>query len=79
VTLPEIAPPELPEAPGRGAFYGACSTCHTPRYVLDQPPFPRSTWNAEVAKMRKVYGGPFPEELTAPIVDYLVAVHGTGD
>jgi mono/diheme cytochrome c family protein len=78
IVLPDIAAPELPDAPGRAMFYGACSTCHTPRYVADQPPLPRSTWAAEVAKMRTVYGAPIPEEMTGPIVDYLAAVHGTG-
>jgi hypothetical protein len=77
VTMPDLAEPELPDAPGRAVLVGACSTCHTLRYVLDQPPLPRRTWAAEVDKMRKVYHAPFPEEMSAPIVDYLVAVRGT--
>ena len=79
VTLPELPAPDLPDGPGRGAFTGACSTCHTTRYVVDQPPLSRKTWTAEVTKMRKSYGAPFPEELSAPIVDYLATTHGTGD
>ncbi len=55
---------------------GACSTCHTLRYVLDQPPLTHGQWTAEVDKMRHAYGAPFPDEMTAPIVDYLVAVRG---
>jgi len=55
---------------------GACSTCHTLRYVLDQPPLTRRQWIAEVDKMRRAYGAPFPDETTAPIVDYLVAIRG---
>ncbi|HEY8091751.1 MAG TPA: hypothetical protein VIF09_27995 [Polyangiaceae bacterium] len=79
ITLPELPAPDLPDGPGRGAFTGACSTCHTTRYVVDQPALSRKTWTAEVAKMRKAYGAPFPEELSAPIVDYLATTHGTGD
>ncbi|HEY6460008.1 MAG TPA: hypothetical protein VIY73_07640, partial [Polyangiaceae bacterium] len=48
VTLPDLPEPDLPDAPGRATLTGACSTCHTLRYVLDQPPFPRHTWAAEV-------------------------------
>jgi mono/diheme cytochrome c family protein len=77
LALPDIAPPELPDAPGRSMLLGACSTCHTLRYVLDQPPLPRRQWAAEVDKMRHAYGAPFPDEMTGPIVDYLVAVRGT--
>lgn len=76
IALPDIPPPQLPDAPGREMLVGACSTCHTPRYVLDQPPFPRRTWAAEVDKMRHTFGAPFPEEMSKPIVDYLVAVRG---
>lgn len=79
IVLPDVPEPDLPDGPGRAALTGACSTCHTLRYVLDQPPLPRRAWTAEVDKMRKVYKAPFPEELSAPIVDYLVVVHGTGD
>jgi hypothetical protein len=57
----------------------ACSTCHSLRYVLDQPPLSRRAWTAEVDKMRKVYGAPFPEDMSPAIVDYLVATHGAND
>lgn len=77
LTLPDIPAPEVPDAPGRPMFVGACTTCHTTRYVLDQPALPRRTWAAEVDKMRRVYGATVPDELVAPIVDYLVAVRGT--
>jgi hypothetical protein len=76
VALPEMAAPELPDAPGRAAFVGACSTCHSQRYLLDQPPLPRKTWAAEVDKMRHTYGAPVPDDLAPVIVDYLVAVRG---
>ena len=77
LTLPDLPPPELPDAPGRAMLLGACSTCHTLRYVLDQPTLTRRQWVAEVDKMRHTYGAPFPDDMSAPIVDYLVAVRGT--
>jgi cytochrome c5 len=77
LTLPELPAPELPDAPGRAFFVAACSTCHTTRYVLDQPPFARPQWTAEVDKMQHTYGAPIPDEAVAPIIDYLVAVRGT--
>jgi hypothetical protein len=77
LTLPAVAPAELPDVPGRPMLVGACSTCHTLRYVLDQPPLSRRQWAAEVDKMRRTYGASFPDEMSVPIVDYLVATHGT--
>ena len=76
LVLPDIPPPDLPDAPGRATLLGGCSTCHTVRYVLDQPPLTRRQWAAEVDKMRRAYHAPFPDEMTAPIVDYLIAVRG---
>jgi hypothetical protein len=66
----------LPDLPGRAKVASACAVCHSPRYVLEQPPLPRKTWEAEVDKMRKTYGAPVPDEDVAAIVDYLVAVRG---
>jgi mono/diheme cytochrome c family protein len=67
-----------PEAPGRGQFLSGCSTCHSPRYVLDQPPLTRKTWQAEVDKMRTTYGAPIAPADAPAIVDYVVAVRGNG-
>lgn len=69
---------EMPAGPGREKVTSACAVCHTPRYVLDQPLFSRTTWEAEVDKMRKVYGAPVADEDARSIVDYLVAVRGSG-
>jgi hypothetical protein len=68
----------MPEGPGRAKLESGCLACHTPRYVLDQPPLPRKTWEAEVAKMRTAYGAPVADEDVAGIVEYLVAVRGNG-
>ena len=77
ITLPQINT-AMPAGPGQAIFAGNCTICHTPRYVLMQPPFPRKTWQAEVEKMKKVYGAPLADEQIPPIVDYLVSVRGNG-
>ena len=78
LALPE-PPFELPEAPGRALVSATCMTCHSARYIANQPRFPRKTWAAEVDKMKKTYGAQVPEEKTSEIIDYLVATRGMGD
>lgn len=71
--------PALELAPGDGVqevrIY--CNTCHTPRYVTMQPPFPAATWEAEVNKMKKTYGANIPDEETHKIIAYLQAHYST--
>ena len=76
--LPGDLSPELPDGPGRAELYAGCLTCHSSRYVASQPRFPRKTWQAEVDKMRSIYGAPIPADDASKIVDYLVTVHGSG-
>ena len=76
--LPEIDT-QLPEAPGKSLVVGSCLTCHSARYIGDQPTFPRKTWTAEVDKMIKTYGADIAPESTKTIIDYLVATHGRED
>jgi mono/diheme cytochrome c family protein len=52
-----------------------CLACHSADMVLKQPLFPRSTWAAEVTKMRNVYKAPVSDADVALIVDYLAAMH----
>lgn len=68
----------MPDKPGRDAFLSGCRTCHSPRYVLDQAPLSRKTWQAEVDKMRATYGAPLVAADVPVIVDYLVSVRGSG-
>jgi sulfite dehydrogenase (cytochrome) subunit B len=68
--------PELPTGPGRSAFYAACATCHSTRYVTDQPGFSREVWIAEVEKMKKAYGAEIAPDKAEEIVGYLVSVNG---
>jgi mono/diheme cytochrome c family protein len=76
ITLPPIASPEMPEGPQKDLFTANCILCHTPRYVTMQPAFPRKTWQAEVEKMKKVYGAPIADDQMPHIVDYLVSIRG---
>jgi cytochrome c553 len=58
------------------AINNNCLACHSADMVLNQPTLPRSTWEAEVRKMIKVYRAPIDESDVPAIVDYLVKVKG---
>ena len=74
-----VTPAAQPGGPGQPMALSACVLCHTPRYITMQPPFPRKTWVAEVDKMRKTFGAPLTDEQAGQIVEYLVAIRGTGE
>jgi len=76
ITMPHFEP-GLPVGPGRREFLAVCVSCHSPRYVTMQPPFPRQQWEETVAKMVKAYGAPADEKQVNAIVDYLEAIDGT--
>jgi hypothetical protein len=63
----------LAAGPGRTKVEAYCSVCHSPTYILMQPPLPRKTWDAEVHKMIKAYGADVPETDAQQIIDYLAA------
>ena len=78
ITLPQVES-KLPDGPGRQAVEQGCVICHSTRYITMQPAaFSKEAWAASVDKMRKVFGAPVTNEQAATIVDYLVAVRGTG-
>jgi mono/diheme cytochrome c family protein len=54
-----------------------CLACHSTDMVLNQPAFPKATWEAEVHKMINTYKAPVDSADIAPIVDYLVKTKGT--
>jgi mono/diheme cytochrome c family protein len=72
-------PPDLPPGPGQDIFATQCVICHSARYVLNQPTFPRKIWTAEVHKMVKGYGAPIDPAQEKVIVNYLVSWHGKED
>jgi sulfite dehydrogenase (cytochrome) subunit B len=75
----EYHTPEMPPGPGHEQFITQCVVCHSPRYVLNQPVFPRKTWTTEVHKMVKSYGAPITPVEEKDIVNYLVSWHGKED
>jgi mono/diheme cytochrome c family protein len=75
----EYHQPDLPPGPGRNEFAKQCVVCHSPRYVVDQPIFPRKTWTSEVQKMVKAYGAMITSDEQKEIVNYLVYWHGKED
>jgi len=75
----EYHQPDLPPGPGHDVFAAQCVVCHSPRYVLNQPRFPRKVWEAEVQKMVKAYGAPITSDEEKAIVNYLVSWHGRED
>ena len=65
----------FPDGPNLKTVNQNCLACHSAEMVLDQPLLPKSTWAAEVAKMRSTYKAPVSEADAALIVDYLAATH----
>lgn len=74
--LPELDP-ALPAGKGKETVTLMCAVCHTPHYILNQPPFSREVWMAEVTKMQKTYSAPIPDDKVPEILDYLMSVRGT--
>ena len=75
ITLPDETA-QYKVGPGVDLAKSYCMGCHSADYVLTQPPgMPRSFWEAEVNKMKKVFGAPLPDDQEAPIVDYLVRTY----
>jgi cytochrome c5 len=75
IVLPKY-PPEIAAGPNVDTYSKNCLICHTARYVLMQPRFPKTVWQSEVKKMVDAYGAAIPEGDQALIVEYLVAVRG---
>lgn len=76
ITLPNYAGKVL-NGPNVDVYERNCLICHSARYVIMQPPFPRSVWEKEVKKMVDAYGATVSEADQRKIVEYLVAVRGT--
>jgi cytochrome c5 len=68
----------FPDGPGSEAINNNCLACHSAEMVLTQPPLTRTTWQAEVDKMRAAYKAPIAEEDVKAIVDYLARIRGAG-
>jgi hypothetical protein len=74
----EERPVELKKAPGLEKVEGNCSGCHSLDYIVMNSPFPNAAlWDAEVAKMIKVFGAPVSDGDAKVIADYLKANYGS--
>ena len=58
------------------AINNNCLACHSAGMVLNQPPLPKATWEAEVHKMINTYKAPVAPEDVPAIVAYLAATKG---
>ena len=68
--------PDGAHASGFQAAQENCQTCHSADYVAMQPPKKgQAFWDAEVAKMIKVYRAPIAEEQAKAIAAYLGATY----
>jgi len=63
--------------PGSNLANSLCLSCHSQAYVATQPPFSKTVWTAEVAKMRNVYGAKIADDQIGPLADYLTTNYGT--
>ena len=71
----EEKPVELKKAP---EVEGNCAGCHSLDYIVMNSPFPNpALWDAEVAKMVKVFGAPISDGDAKAIADYLKANYGS--
>jgi mono/diheme cytochrome c family protein len=74
----EERPVELKKAPGLEKVEGNCSGCHSLDYIVMNSPLPNAAlWDAEVAKMIKVFGAPVSDGDAKVIADYLKANYGS--
>jgi hypothetical protein len=75
IRLPEVKI-DLKAGPGREKTAGYCSVCHSLDYITTQPAFAKEKWGEIVAKMVKVFGAPFPQDVAREITSYLGAAYG---
>ena len=47
--------PTLPAGPSGERVTNSCTACHSPDFIMAQPPLKPETWKTEVAKMRSVF------------------------
>lgn len=78
ITLPAPAV-TLKNGKGMELTRSYCAICHSLDYITTQQKFPKARWQAEVAKMIKVYGAPINEENAGIIVEYITTAYGKGD
>ena len=76
-TVPEETAAFMP-GPNLEVVQNNCSGCHSADYIKTQPRDVKSKkdfWQAEVTKMKKVYGAPIDDADISKIVEYLAATY----
>ena len=69
---------DLKKAPGLDKVQTNCAVCHSLDYIQMNSPFPNAAlWDAEVAKMRDVYGAPISDADAVVIANYLKQNYGS--
>jgi cytochrome c553 len=68
---------QFPGGAEADAINNNCLACHSADMVLNQPPLPKATWEAEVHKMISAYKAPVDDADVAQIVAYLAKTKGT--
>ncbi|MDY0330893.1 MAG: cytochrome c [Thiomonas sp.] len=64
------------DGPGAKAANSFCLMCHSAGMVMTQPDLSKSTWLAEVNKMKHVMKAPIPEDQVPVIAEYLYSIKG---
>jgi hypothetical protein len=68
----------LVDGPGVQHAQTYCLSCHSADYITTQPRgMNQAFWDGEVAKMRKNYGAPMPDDEAKAVAAYLVAAYAT--
>lgn len=75
ITLPEENARFKP-GPGLEVAQVQCMICHSADYIYMQPPLSKDQWQAEVTKMKKVFGAPIPDSDIDTVVTYLLSQNG---
>ena len=66
----------FPAGPGAMQTNASCLICHSAGMVLNQPNFPKATWQAIVKQMIMQFQAPVAASDVQPIVDYLTSIKG---
>jgi cytochrome c5 len=76
ITLPSSTRVFPGDSPGAKAANTSCLMCHSAGMAMNQPDLSKTTWLAEVNKMKKVFKAPIPEDQVPVIAEYLYSIKG---
>jgi len=63
-------------APGVELAQAFCLNCHSTEYTEAQPPLPDAYWQGTVKKMKEKFGATLPDDVIAPLTQYLIRAYG---